>query len=234
MTDFTPLQQHLKAAGYDPGVIDGLWGKDTLRGLLNYQSGGRAPTSIEAMAKPLAAEMKAAFVNTPARIANFLATLHVESGGFLRDEENLNYKADRLLKVFPGRVHDLDDAAALVQAGPVAIGNRVYAGKNGNGGEASGDGYRYRGRTWGQLTGRENYRVWGTKLQLDLVGNPDLAKVPENAARICVRFWSDKRLNAFADAGDVAGIRARWNGPAMEGLGDVRLQVMKILDLMGQ
>jgi putative chitinase len=233
MIPFKQMQASLARLGFDPGPIDGLWGSKTLRGLLMYQSRGRAPALIDAMSRPLATEMNAAFINTPARIANFLATLHVESAGFTCDEENLNYKPEQLLKVFPSRVHDLADAAALVRAGPVAIANHVYAGKIGNGNEASGDGYRYRGRTWGMLTGRDNYRTWGGKLQLDLVGDPDLAKAPENAARICARFWGDRGLNRFADAGDITGIRARWNGPAMQGLADVRLQTMKILDLMG-
>lgn len=228
------LQTRLKVAGYEPGPIDGMFGPKTLGALLDALTYRRNTDYMMRLAPPLAVAMNAGLINTPDRIARFLATLYVESAGFSRTEENLNYSAGRLLKVFPSRVKSLAQAERLVAGGAEAIANCVYAGKNGNGDEASGDGYRFRGRTEGQLTGRANYRQMGLKLRLPLEADPDMATAPEISAQICVRFWSDRSLNSFADHGDDEAIRVRWNGPAMEGLSDVRKVVTRILTMMGE
>lgn len=125
--------------------------------------------------------------------AGFLGITGNETGGYTKFTENMNYSARRLLEVFPRRIDGMAHAEALVAAGPQAIANRIYAGKYiglGNGDEASGDGWRYRGRGVVQLTGRANYRAAGSALGLDLEGNPDLVLVPETAALVAAWFMA--------------------------------------------
>lgn len=229
----TELQTNLAAKGFDPGKIDGDFGPKTLAALMGYIGGDGITADIRALAKPLAVEMVMRGLFTPFRSAHFLATLCVESAGFSKTQENLRYTSPERLDAMFKAVKGVMDAAALIKAGPVAIGNRVYAGKLGNGNEASGDGHRYRGRSAAQLTGRDNYRQMAAKLNVPLEVNPDLACEPEISARICGRFWDDKRLSAFADRDDADAIRFRWNGPAMEGLNDVKRVVAKIKLMWG-
>jgi len=100
-------------------------------------------------------------VNSARRLCHFMGQVFVETAGFTVLEENLNYKnPDRLDMIFSA-VKGRDDAVALIAKGPEAIANRVYANRLGNGNEASGDGWRYRGSGYKQLTGRANFRVIG-------------------------------------------------------------------------
>ncbi len=121
--------------------------------------------------------------------------------------ENLNYSADGLWRVF--RRHFVSRSERDLNARqPEKISNRVYANRIGNGSEASGDGYRYRGRGYLQLTGRANYRAYGTNLGIDLEGTPDLAAEPEIAWLVVIRYMakikrSGKTALQWADASDV-------------------------------
>jgi putative chitinase len=138
-------------------------------------------------------------INTDARLCSFLAQTGHESGQFNRLVENLNYKtALRLTKVWPKRFPT--EAAASPYVGNEAkLANIVYANRLGNGNEASGDGYRYRGRGLIQITGRSNYAAAGAALGLDLIGAPDLLLEKENAALSAAWFWNSRGLNALAD-----------------------------------
>jgi putative chitinase len=100
-------------------------------------------------------------VTTPRRLCAFLGQVFVETGGFTSMVENLNYRDPARLDAIFSAVHGIDDAKALIRRGPEAIANRVYANRLGNGDEASGDGWRYRGSGYKQLTGRTNYRDIG-------------------------------------------------------------------------
>jgi putative chitinase len=170
-------------------------------------------------------------VTTPRRLCHFLGQVFVETGGFTAMEENLNYKnPERLDGVFSA-VKGTADAQALIAKGPQAIANRAYANRLGNGDEASGDGFRYRGSGYKQLTGRSNYRAIGAIVKMDLEGNPELAREPEAAARVAFAFWDSCKCSPLADAGDVEGITEKVNGPAKLGLAERRQATLHALEI---
>lgn len=150
---------------------------------------------------PLNAAMKRFGITTPLRVAHFLAQLGHESLSLSRVEEGLSYSRDRLLEVF-GKYITAAEASAFVHQ-PAKLGNRVYAGRNGNGNEASGDGYRYRGRGPMQHTGRGNYRRMGELIGQPLEEQPGLLLELEIGAMAAAAFWADNRLNTYADQRDV-------------------------------
>lgn len=158
---------------------------------------------------PLNTAMGAHWINTPSRVAMFLATCLYESGGFMRLAENLNYSADGLLRMWPA-LFDADAAAAYAHQ-PELIANRAYANRNGNGDEASGDGWRYRGRGLIQLTGKRNFMRAEAASGLDLLDRPELLEQPMPAADTAAWFWADAGLNALADAGDFDGTQGAIN-----------------------
>lgn len=169
-------------------------------------------------AAAIATSLPGSTLNSPQRLAHFLAQVYVETGGFRRLEENLRYSTpERLDKMF-GAVRGLEDAKQLIAAGPEAIANRVYAGRNGNGDEASGDGWAFRGRGYLMLTGRANYRFAASLTPDPVLDDPWLAGTPGPAARIAVALWDKWHLSALADIGDLRGITRKINGPALAGL----------------
>jgi len=153
-------------------------------------------------------------INTPLRVAHFLAQCGHESGGFRVTQENLNYSAKGLNGIF--RKYFPTEAAATPYARqPQKIANKVYANRMSNGSEASGDGYKFRGRGYIQLTGRDNYTQFGKAIGEDIANNPDV--VSSNYALLSAAwFWSKNGLNKLADggAGDtvVTSITKRVNG----------------------
>jgi len=137
-------------------------------------------------------------INTPQRMAAFLAQVAHESRNLQSLEENLRYSAKRLREVWPKRFPS--DAIAEACAGnPEKLANRVYAGRLGNGDEASGDGWKYRGRGLIQLTGRSNYAACKAALGEDVLRYPDRLLDPATAARSAAWFWSSRGLNQLAD-----------------------------------
>lgn len=145
------------------------------------------------------------------RQAAFLAQLSHESGRFTILEENLRYSASGLRVIFP-KYFPTDEAAQAFAKRPEAIANRVYSNRMGNGDEASGDGWRYRGRGLIQLTGRHNYRAAGAGLGSAFEAEPDLVSQMHWAALTAGWFWDQKELNQLADIGDMATISKRING----------------------
>lgn len=131
-------------------------------------------------------------IDTPQQRAAFLAQLSVESGNLRSTEENLNYSAKRLTQVWPKRFPTTASAQPYSH-NPEALANHVYANRLGNGDEASGDGYRYRGRGLLQITGRENYRKIGYE------DDPDALTDPYVAADTAAQFWSDRNLNSHSE-----------------------------------
>lgn len=150
-------------------------------------------------------------VNTKARMAAFLAQTGHESGGYRTIEENLNYSADSLERVF-GKYFSAEVPAAGYHRLPEKIASRVYGARMGNGDEASGEGWKYRGRGIIQITGKNNYRDCGAALELDLVDNPDRLLQPRYAMQSAFWFWDVRKLNGYADAGDFEKITRRING----------------------
>ena len=167
-------------------------------------------------------------INTPQRVAGFLAQTSHESGGYTMLSENLNYRAATLAACWPTRFAELGpdkkpkktDKGALIPtkvaeaiAGkPELIANMVYSSRMGNGPAESGEGWKFRGRGLKQLTGKDNYVRCGAALGLDLVGNPDLLLQPVYAARSAGWFWKTNGLASFADAGDIKGMTKKING----------------------
>lgn len=174
---------------------------------------------------------KTSSVTTPRRLCHFMGQIFVETGGFARMEENLNYRDPARLDAIFSAVHGVEDARALIKKGPEAIANRVYANRLGNGDEASGDGWRYRGSGYKQLTGRSNYREIGHIVHLDLEGNPELAREPEAAARVAFAFWDARQCSPLADNGDVEGVTEKVNGPAKLGLAERRDVTLRALGI---
>ena len=138
-------------------------------------------------------------INTPLRLAHFLAQAGHESAGFKAVNENLNYGAKGLLGIFK-KYFPTADKAALYERKPEKIANLVYGGRMGNGPEASGDGYRYRGRGYIQLTGKDNYKAFDQVVSENILESPDLVatKYPLLSA---AWFWNSRKLNSVADQG---------------------------------
>lgn len=155
-------------------------------------------------------------VTTPKRKAMFFAQLDHESG-LKPTVENLNYSATRLLQMFPKYFskNDVDEFAGK----PEKIANRVYANRMGNGNQNSGDGWKYRGRGFIQLTGRSNYTLLSKDTGVYYVGNPDLLLNEADSMVSALWFWQKNRLNELADWGDVEGATRVING-GLNGLED--------------
>jgi putative chitinase len=151
-------------------------------------------------------------IDTPERVAAFCAQVAHESSGRTRFVENLNYTAGRLMQVWPRRFKTRASAVDYQRRGAEAIANCVYQFRNGNGSEASGDGWRFRGRGDFQLTGKDNYRAAALGVGLPLESQPDLAAVPKNGALIAAWYWDSRGLNPLADAGDIMEITRKING----------------------
>jgi putative chitinase len=153
-------------------------------------------------------------INTPQRIAAFIAQCSHESGGFMVLKENLNYKAASLRKIFPK--YFPDDATANHYASlpnkQEAIANRVYANRMGNGPEESGDGYRYCGRGLIQLTGKDNYFWFSASLEISPEEAAEYMQTFEGAAQSACWFWETNNLNQWADRGDILTLTKRING----------------------
>jgi putative chitinase len=150
-------------------------------------------------------------INTPKRIAAFIAQCAHESGGFRFLKENLNYKAESLMKTFPKYFSDKDTANAYAKQ-PVKIANRVYASRMGNGDEASGDGYKYCGRGLIQLTGKTNYDWFAASLEISASEASEYLETFEGAAQSACWFWESNNLNVEADAGDIKKMTKKING----------------------
>jgi putative chitinase len=167
-------------------------------------------------------------INTPQRVAGFLAQTSHESGGYTMLSENLNYRAATLAACWPNRFAVLGPdkkpvkdkqgkltptaVANSIAGKPELIANLVYSSRMGNGPAESGEGWLYRGRGLKQLTGKFNYTKCSEGLGVDLVANPDLLLEPLYAARSAGWFWKTNNLSTFADAGDIKGMTKKING----------------------
>lgn len=149
-------------------------------------------------------------INTPQRIAAFIAQCSHESGGFTTLKENLNYRAVTLRKVFPK--YFTDTSAEAFAGKQEAIANKVYANRMGNGPEESGDGYRYCGRGLIQLTGKDNYQNFADSVEMAVEDVPDYLGTFEGAVQSACWFWENNNLNQWADKGDIVTLTKKING----------------------
>ena len=153
-------------------------------------------------------------INTPQRIAAFIAQCSHESAGFTALRENLNYRWQSLRKIFP-KYFPTDELAQEYANKPnkqEAIANRVYANRMGNGPESSGDGWRFCGRGLIQLTGRDNYSWFAASLGIPVEEASEYLQTFEGAAQSACWFWETNGLNRWADAGDILTLTKRING----------------------
>ncbi|AZC17598.1 glycoside hydrolase family 19 protein [Pseudomonas sp. CMR5c] len=149
-------------------------------------------------------------IDSRVRQAEFLAQVGHESGQLRSLVENLNYSAEALARTWPNRFTPQTAGAYARQ--PEKIANKVYGGRMGNGPDASGDGWRFRGRGLLQVTGRSNYRAAGEGLGLPLEAQPELLEQAEHAAQSAAWWWAAHGLNDLADKGDFLTITKRING----------------------
>ena len=153
-------------------------------------------------------------IDTPQRMAAFIAQCAHESGSFMFLTENLNYRWQSLRKVFP-KYFPTDELAQDYANRPnkqEAIANRIYASRMGNGPEESGDGYRFRGRGLIQLTGRSNYTWFAASLEISPEEATEYLTTFEGAAQSACWFWETNKLNQWADKGDILTLTKRING----------------------
>ena len=172
---------------------------------------GHVPDSVIAMIPEVASKFE---INTPLRLAHFLAQCGHESGGFKITQENLNYSAKGLNGIFK-KYFQTEASAQPYERKPQMIANKVYGGRMGNGLEASGDGWKYHGRGFIQLTGKDNYTAFTKSIGEDCVNNPDLV-ASKYALASAAWFFNKNGLHKMADGGandaTVTSITKRVNG----------------------
>jgi putative chitinase len=201
-----------------PSVITEPAPAPSVGGLKLEKLKGHIPDAVIAQIPDTASKFQ---INTPLRLAHFLAQCGHESGGFRATKENLNYSAKGLTGTFK-KYFPTEAAAKPYERQPVKIANKVYGNRMGNGPESSGEGSKFCGRGYIQLTGKENYTAFGKSINEDILSNPD--KVASNYALLSAAwFFSKNGLNKMADGGStdavVTSITKRVNGGTI-GLAD--------------
>jgi putative chitinase len=179
---------------------------------------GHIPDVVIAQIPDTAAKFQ---INTPLRLAHFLAQCGHESGGFRATQENLNYSAKGLMGIFK-KYFPTQSLAEQYQRNPQKIASKVYGGRMGNGPESTGEGFKFRGRGYIQLTGKDNYAAFGKSINEDMTANPD--KVASDYALLSAAWFFNKNgLHKMADEGAtdmvVTKITKRVNGGTI-GLAD--------------
>ncbi len=167
---------------------------------------------------------------TPIQQASFIGQCGHECGNFRILEENLNYRAETLMKLWKSRFPTIEIANEYAK-NPKKIANKVYANRMGNRDESSGDGYRFRGRGCIQLTGHANYFHAGQACGEDFVMQPDLVATPRYAAMTAGWFWDTHKLNQYADRQDFLMMTKKINGGTI-GLDDRIKHINHALDIL--
>ena len=166
-------------------------------------------------------------IDSPYRIAGFVSNVAHESAGFKFVSENLNYSAASLMRIWSSRFPTLEIAQRYAMQ-PEKIANRAYADRMGNGDEASGDGWKNRGRGLIQLTGKNNYVAYSLACNNEALQRPEIVEQPKYAAESAGWFWNVNRLNTLADAQDIVGMCKRING-GLNGLDDRQVKYAKVM-----
>ena len=166
------------------------------------------------------------------RVASFLGETYVESAAYTAIQENLNYRAESLTKVWHSHFPTMEIANQYAH-NPEAIANRAYASRMGNGDEASGDGWRFCGRGLIQITGRSNYQAFADSLSMDINDVPDFLQTFEGCVQSACWFWEANNLNQYADAGAIDHESRIVNGGTL-GLQERRAAYERALQIIGQ
>lgn len=170
-------------------------------------------------------------INTPPRVAAFLAQCAHESGEFVFLQENLNYKAESLMRVWPKYFPNMDIARQYAHH-PEMIANRAYANRMGNGPEETGDGWAHCGRGLIQLTGRSNYQAFADSIETPIQDIPHYLATFEGAVQSACWFWENNNLNRWADQGDILTLTKKINGGTL-GLDDRVKHFNHVLHVLG-
>jgi putative chitinase len=170
-------------------------------------------------------------IDSPQRIAAFIAQCSHESGHFEKLIENLNYGAKGLIMTWPKRFTSTDQVNKYARQ-PEMIANYVYANRLGNGDELSGDGWKYRGRGLIQLTGKYNYQKFADTVGMDLEQVTRYLETKQGAAEAACLFWKNNKLNSHADVGDIKGMTKVINGGYI-GLPEREENYRKALNILG-
>ena len=174
-------------------------------------------------------------ISTPVQQASWIGQCGHECGNFKILEENLMYRAATLLKLFPRTPKRAwgftPEEAAAYEKQPSRIANRIYGNRMGNRDEASGDGFRFRGSGFLQLTGHSNFYHAGQALGEDFVMQPELVRTPKYAAMTAGWFWQTHKLNQFADTRDFLMMTKKINGGTI-GLDDRIKHINHALDII--
>lgn len=178
-----------------------------MAGLLTVQTLTSFAPALAKHAPELVAILNSSTINTPLRQAHFLAQAAHESALFSKTTENMNYSAVGLRDYF-SRHFPTEAIRAEYARKPERIGNRAYANRMGNGPESSGDGYRYRGRGYLQLTGKSNYSAFSKAYYNDdrIIRQPELVAQPIDALKSSIWYWERNNVNRWADADDVLAV----------------------------
>ena len=150
-------------------------------------------------------------IDTPQRLAAFLAQTAHESGGYRAIKENLNYRAESLMRTWPRHFPTIEIANQYARQ-PERIANRAYGNRMGNGPEESGDGWRYAGKGLIQLTGKDNYTRYAQSLEISVEEAAEHLTTFEGAVQSACWFWETNNLNQWADKGDILTLTKRING----------------------
>jgi len=170
-------------------------------------------------------------IDTPARQAAFIGQCGHESNNFKTLEENLHYRTETLMRVWPSRFPDMATAEKYAN-NPEMIANKVYGGRADLGNTQDGDGWRFHGKGLIQLTGRSNVTVCGDALGQPFAEHPELLLEPEWACMSAGWFWNKKNLNLLADSESWETMTKRINGGVI-GLDDRINRIHKAMDILG-
>lgn len=238
MENAARAQQRLVAKGYAIKV-DGNFGPASYAALMSFVGSQGTANQLRADLGKAAAKYFPQFgIDTALRVAHALAQQSVETGGFSKLVESLNYSAAGLRATFSSaRICDADcqrlgrqqGASALSPAGQEAIANLVYGGPWGAknlGNTQPDDGWNYRGRGAKQTTGRANYQNVKDVTGIDVVANPDMLADPDLGMRAACIFWQKKNCNKWADADDIVGLTKAING-GTNGLADRKAALVR-------
>lgn len=216
MINVRKTQEALAKAGYAPGPLDGNWGPSTCTALLAQQAQRQPDAMLRALGRAAAAELpRHGIIDSPARLAEWLAQTGNETGGYTRFEENLRYSARRLLEIWPSRFKTLAQAMPYAwdptdpDREDVALANAVYGGRMGNR-AGTNDGWDTRGGGLIQHTGKAEFDTLFARLGVtpeQIHGGDPVAMV-----RACCDYWDRVGANVYCDLGDFRGLRRRVNG----------------------
>ena len=189
---------------------------------------GHVPDNVIAMIPEVATKFG---IDTPIKLAHFLSQCGHESGGFKITQENLNYSAKGLMGIFKKYFPD-EATANAYQRNPEKIANRVYSGRMGNGSEASGEGYKFRGRGFIQLTGKDNYTAFGKSINEDIASKPELVGT-QYALLSAAWFFSKNCLKKCVDSSDatITNVTKCVNGGTI-GLDDRKKHFLEFYNLL--